>query len=424
VPTLLPYPVWKPADKDSNYYNPFDSNPNQWFFNYFTNLPQWGDDAHKNGVVGEDMQDNESLYLLLVQLSEVTGNPKYAREAEKAIRWYVVNTQSPTTGLFPWGEHLCWDFRNDDVSYSSGQYTKLFSRRYHEGKGPFKLWKYFAMVPAQNREGYWRDDLRPIERYALGLWKQHVWDKQNVYWDRHADYFFPMEERAKQGDGAFPWVVDGCYCWWSAAYATSTNADFKREIGDIMRQTLRGLLARQERVGFLPYDMTNQKHNEGQNRQLAVSIREAAERVGDSDKDLAAFLRTGSDRIYSASGGKPPAVDQLDLKYARSVAGRNIRDKADRSPGYAMTYLGTLERAYGETKEQIFLGAWDDKMQTCVGLYFDGKCPLPKVSFKDTLPIGRNGEHGQFPTHYSAEWGCARFMNNLLDLHVAKLNAK
>jgi len=416
-PTLLPYPKWQRADEGSNYFNLEKENPNEWFFNYFLNLPQWGDDAHKNGVVGEDMQDNESLYALLFQLSEVTGDPRYAAEAEKAITWYVVNTQSATTGLFPWGEHLCWDFRHDNPSYSTGPYTNLFSRRYHEGRGPRALSEHFANVPAQNRDGFWRDDLKPIERYAIALWNQHIWDKENIYWDRHGDYFLSMEAFQKRGDGAFPWVIQGCYFWWGAAYVNSDNAEFKKEISQIMERTIRGLIARQEVYGFLPYDMQNERHYEQQNRSTAITIREVAEQI--ADEKLANLLRVGADRIYQASGGEPPAVDDFPEDYTRSVIGRNILEKATKNAGYAVTYLGALERGYHETEEAAYLTAWDEKARVCVGLFFDDKCPLPKAHHEETLPIGLKGEHGQFPTHYSAEWGCARLMKNLLALHVA-----
>ena len=50
------------------------------------------------------------LYEILYKLSVITGDPVYAREADKAIKYFFDNCQSEITGLMAWGEHLFWDF--------------------------------------------------------------------------------------------------------------------------------------------------------------------------------------------------------------------------------------------------------------------------------------------------------------------------
>ena len=55
------------------------------------------------------MQD-QNLCQVLYALAELTGEKRYADEADAALKWFFEHCQSPATGLMAWGEHLGWDF--------------------------------------------------------------------------------------------------------------------------------------------------------------------------------------------------------------------------------------------------------------------------------------------------------------------------
>jgi len=64
-------------------------------------------------VGGANPQEDKALYSINYELTEVTGDEKYAREADKALEYFFKNCQSPETGLMAWGEHIYWNFRED-----------------------------------------------------------------------------------------------------------------------------------------------------------------------------------------------------------------------------------------------------------------------------------------------------------------------
>jgi len=58
---------------------------------------------------GNPMHD-QNLYQILYALSELTGETRYATEADRTLRWFLGNCQSAETGLLAWGEHCHWGF--------------------------------------------------------------------------------------------------------------------------------------------------------------------------------------------------------------------------------------------------------------------------------------------------------------------------
>ncbi len=64
-------------------------------------------------VFGANVQDDPGLYHLLLGLAEVTGDPKYQKAYDECFAFFYTKTQSPVTGLYPWGEHICWNFVED-----------------------------------------------------------------------------------------------------------------------------------------------------------------------------------------------------------------------------------------------------------------------------------------------------------------------
>ena len=50
-------------------------------------------------LYGANVMHDQDLYQLLYALTTVTGDEKYAKEADKALGWFFKNCQSPATGL-------------------------------------------------------------------------------------------------------------------------------------------------------------------------------------------------------------------------------------------------------------------------------------------------------------------------------------
>ncbi len=121
-------------------------------------------------LAGANPHLDQNLLRVLYTLSEITGEARYREVADHELKWFFENTQSPVTGLLPWGEHLCWDVLLDRPVSSGTDLTHEFAR-------PWVLWdRSFELAP------------EPSRRFALGLWNHQIADKKTGAFDRHAPY--------------------------------------------------------------------------------------------------------------------------------------------------------------------------------------------------------------------------------------------
>ena len=111
-------------------------------------------------LAGANPHLDQNLLRVLYTLSEITGEARYREVADHELKWFFENTQSPVTGLLPWGEHLCWDVLLDRPVSSGTDLTHEFAR-------PWVLWdRSFELAP------------EPSRRFALGLWDHQIADKK------------------------------------------------------------------------------------------------------------------------------------------------------------------------------------------------------------------------------------------------------
>jgi Periplasmic pectate lyase len=160
---------------------------------------------------------DQNLLQVFYALSEITGDPRYARVADEELSWFFNHALSPRTSLLPWGEHLSWDVVLD-VPISGGD------EMMHEFAGPWVLWEQcFNLVP------------EPSRRFALGLWEHQIANHTTGAFDRHAPYFEhgPMDGKDFARHASF-YIGTWCY-----AYRYTTNGVFL--------QAIETLLARFER---------------------------------------------------------------------------------------------------------------------------------------------------------------------------------
>ncbi len=121
-------------------------------------------------LVGANLHLDENLLRLLYFLKGLSGEDRYPKAADDALKWFLENTQSPNTGFFPWGEHLFWDVMTDKIA--SGH-----QEPFHEFARPWLLWeKCFELAPEASK------------RYALGLWNSQIADHKTGAFNRHANF--------------------------------------------------------------------------------------------------------------------------------------------------------------------------------------------------------------------------------------------
>ncbi|KPK43273.1 MAG: hypothetical protein AMK72_13560 [Planctomycetes bacterium SM23_25] len=395
---------------------------------------------------GANPLEDLALYKLLYRLTELTGEKRYAAEADKAIRWFLANTQSPATGLYPWGSHMHWNVHADKPVYNSGRYGG------HE---------YNFVWP------YWQHNPEALRRFAHGLWDHQIADKSSGRFSRHATY-----EKHGVGTGyEFPQTA-ACYMdIWARELARSGDAEMKRAIRTLlklyrsMRDPKTGAMSWCTAAGADRREVSSVQMNlfmattlqdaaalvEGREAALAAEMRNFALQIDDEylshdpDKVLDVAGKgiltwyTIADRRPMAKGFTPPpdGIDDASVGYPlrtadgkpaaslyylmpwfvnRSYAGAALlmleryRRCADKHKAvYRRAILETadiymtiepevqfvvypddiaevvklLRAVYAMTEKVMYLHRADHMMRLGVRLFFDEVCPLPKISSFD-----------------------------------------
>ncbi len=95
-------------------------------------------------LTGANPQLDQNLLRLLYFLKGLSGEDRYPRAADQALEWFLKNTQSPSTGLYPWGEHLSWNV-------ATGEVASGLPEPVHEFHRPWLLWdKCFELAPKES----------------------------------------------------------------------------------------------------------------------------------------------------------------------------------------------------------------------------------------------------------------------------------
>ena len=216
------------------------------------------------------------LYGLLYRLSELTGEPRYAAEADRSIAWFLANAQSPATGLYAWGSHLYWDVHRDQPVYSISGKPDAGSNG-HE---------YQYVWP------YWDQNPEALTRFAHGLWNHQIADRKTGRFSRHALY----HKHGPEPDGAgreFP-QTGSCYMEiWAREYGRNGDPEMKRAIQTLlslyrsMRHPVTGAMAWCTGEGADRREVANV----AMNLFMATTLQDAAAFVEKRDPDLAGEMR-------------------------------------------------------------------------------------------------------------------------------------
>ena len=132
---------------------------------------------------GANPMHDLSLYQTLYALTEITGETRYAREADAALKWFFENCQSPK-GLMAWGEHQGWSFLTDKPSAP---------RAHHEFYRPWVLASHTTALAPE-----------AMHRLAVGLWEHQIGDHATGAFSRHARLIWDPAQRSGGRGAEFP----------------------------------------------------------------------------------------------------------------------------------------------------------------------------------------------------------------------------
>jgi hypothetical protein len=205
---------------------------------------------------GANPQTEYGLYALLYQLTKLTGDKRYAMEADRALKYFFTYCQSPKTGLMAWGEHIYWDFKLE---------TMAGRNSWHEICGEWPFWdQCYRLAPD------------PCWKFATGQWDHQVKDKETGDYSRHAKW----PDHGPGGGFQFPRYAGQMIVNWADAYGRKENAG--RERREEMITAITSLIRRMEenmtetKTGFVPSTRKSHFSWPGSNLELARCLWKAA----------------------------------------------------------------------------------------------------------------------------------------------------
>ena len=198
-------------------------------------------------IAGGNPQHCQNLYQILYALTTITGEKRYAQQADRSLAFSFAHCQSPATGLLYWGEHAGWDFRTErPIQKPAGTI--------HEFYRPWVLW-----------ERSWQLAPDACRRYALGLWEHQIGNHQTGDYSRHAriDAHGPGTEAPYARHGGF--YIET----WAIAYEKTGNKVFLSAIESIVDGLER---ARLEEGGMLVGGSKRRGGRRAYDVSLAISL--------------------------------------------------------------------------------------------------------------------------------------------------------
>ena len=227
----------------------------------------------KGPLVGANPHLDENLLRLLYFLKGLSGEDRYPQAADNGLKWFLKNTQSPATGLLPWGEHLCWNVMTDKIA--SGH-----SHPVHEFARPWLLWdKCFELAPQESK------------RFALGLWNSQVADHKTGAFDRHASF----HKSSPRPGMDFPRHAGFYIRTWAEAYAHTKDQTFLKAIEVMLT---RYEAKRHTKTGLIEFKSGSPKANSALSLSLAIDCDGAAGKVPEPLRTRLAGFAAREDEVF------------------------------------------------------------------------------------------------------------------------------
>jgi hypothetical protein len=363
---------------------------------------EWGIRPHDRMISGGNPQHCLNLYQILYALAAITGEKRYADEADQSLKFFFDRCQSPATGLLCWGEHAGWDFRTERRIDKPAGNTHEFYR-------PWVLW-----------DRSWHVAAAPCGRFALGLWEHQIGNHTTGDYSRHAaiDAHGPGTEAPYARHGGF--YIET----WAHAYKRHRESVFLQAIESVVDGLER---ARIHEGGMLTGGSKRRGSRRAYDVSLAVSLGNAADRVPDN---LAVKLRTvasTNDAVFATTHGEGWAAPE-DALWSNAYGGSGmagtanvymLRYRQERDEAYRRVVLRTADQyrrrtinlskpvwpgtmgnviflmlnGHELTGDAQYLAAADRFAETGIALFLDDACPLPKASHvHDHYEAATNGD--------------------------------
>lgn len=235
---------------------------------------------------GSNPSNHNGLYSILYKLSDLTGNPVYAKEADRSIVWFFKNCQLKRTGLMPWGEHMGWDF------FREGIILRKFQFWLHEMKG-FSHW-----------ELVWEEAPEAANNFAMGLWKHQIYahrGKKAGEFSRHANALFHQPFWGK----AFPSHGGKYMEVWTLAWKHTGDPEYLIAISTLLDYFERNI---SPESGALRYATKFPEHYSlGHNMGLARSLSKVIHVLPDSISARMQVLSASTDPLFLGFNHNPSA---------------------------------------------------------------------------------------------------------------------
>ncbi len=385
---------------------------------------------------GANPHQDQNLYQILYALSEIKQSPRYAREADAALTWFFKHTQSPTTGLYPWGEHMAWDLIRDDIINEGRTHDTT-----HEFRRAWELWeRSFELAP------------KACRRFALGLWHHQIGDQRSGNFSRHAGYLRHKPEL----DSEYPRHGGFYIATWAEAYRRTQEKVFLQAIEVLVSGFDR---RRSSASGAIPAESNQRSGGKmlwaTSNLALAIDVWNSAAKVpSDLAEKLRAFTRKtdevfvnlphrldgdgagfflnghldtlepygeGTWAGYSGFEGEAgtailclirfrqtddPRYRELALKSARRFLEREPAWQKVIHPSTIGSYIWLLLGAHELTQDEKYLRRADTLAAKGVELFLGDDLPIPRATVKYS--------------HYEAVTGADDLMMALLKLWLRK----
>lgn len=365
-------------------------------------------------------QHDQNLYQVLYALTEITGDKRYADQADNTLKWFFENCQSPTTGLLAWGEHMGWNLNSENIVQNDPLKHKLvhegLARAYeiHEFAQPWVLWdRSFELAP------------EPCLRFAGGLWDHQMADDKTGNFSRHANY----SRHQTFTDAEFPRHGGFYIATWAHAYSRTKDGVYVKAIETLVdyfngrRSTVSDGLPAESSARFdgkslwatsnlsLAIDLAQSADK--MPGKLARKIRKSASRTDkiflklahDLGKDGKGFLITAHVDTLEPLGASPytgpwshagtanlcliryrqtklAGYRELVLDAASLYLDSEPQIKYALHPGQLGSVIYLMLGAYELTDDKRYLNRADHYARRSIELFLDDGCPLPKVNTK------------------------------------------
>ena len=381
---------------------------------------EWGIRSHDRMLTSANPMHSEDFYQALYALSEVTGQSRYAVEADRSLAYFLQHCQSPATGLFYWGEHAGWDLNRDAPMQGGAGNT-------HEFFCPWVLWdRSFRLAP------------EPCRRFAVGLWEHQIGDHKSGDYSRHAkiDQHGPGTEAPYARHG-------GMYIFaWAKAFEKTKQPVFLKAIEvvldglELSRRDQGMLTARDKKTGartkycltlaislddaapLLPPELGAKLHAAAAANDPPEAAVAAASRMVAVSKKSQNLWSDG----YGSSGGQIashacncllrhrqtglPGYRKMVLDAADAYREGPVNRSFPVYPGTTGSVILLLLGAYELSGEAAYLSRAEFIAHEAQRLFLADGCPLPKASHAHP--------------HFEAVTGADTLMMALLQLWAAK----